>query len=171
MGDSELEELIKRETDLSKIIDFCQQAALYLGEETWRRDYGMNSGRGIEFTQRLYDYRGFDIDLHDGAYGAYGEWNKLKLSYKDHLVLDVEYSGKDDFKVISFSKDKEWRSAILALAGQKGLLTREKNALEKKKKLEAAEEQRRLEIVRNEEEKREADERRKEGIRKRLNGF
>jgi len=181
MGDSELEELVKKETDLFKIIGFCERAVLDLGEEYWRKDYGMNSDRGIEFKQALYDYHGFNMSLHGGASGAYGEWNELVLAYRYpdkryRIVLDVEYSGphidrKYDFKVISSSKDEEWRKAILALAGQKGLLVRERKALEEKKKLEAAEEQRKMEIAWKEEEKRETEEQRKKLIREHLNGF
>jgi hypothetical protein len=166
MGDSELERLIKGEKELFNIIDFCTGAVRAFGGEYFHENQGLNSYRNPEIKKRLSGYHGFDMDLDHGFSGAYGEWDKLTLSHKGHIVLDVEYASRLEYKV-NFSEDGVWRVAMNNLLKQKGLIEKDKIAYARKKAREDALEQRRKALAKEEDDQRIKVEK----LRKSLNDF
>ena len=140
MAESGLEELIKSEKKLFRIISFCEKAAVSLGEayDMHERPYS------TEIKWALGDFHGFDLNLHLGMYGAYGEWNKLSINYKGNKVLDVEYDGPQyidgnkgcyEYGRLSCDADRTWSNRLLSLSRQKGLIEKDKKsrALAKKR--------------------------------------
>jgi hypothetical protein len=137
MKGSGLDELVTKEEELFNIIDFCSKAVDAMGDKYTIKDYGPNSSTGPEVKGHL-EYHNFDISIHYGFSGAYGEWDNLKVRYKGQEVLDVRYFGSikgngHDYKVVSTSKNKKWRNALLELASDRVTFDSEKKAYDLQK--------------------------------------
>jgi hypothetical protein len=115
-----------RQQWLEKIIDFSSDL---LGKCGQTLSYQVHSCH-VTSTQELKGFHAFSFWSH-GAYTMFGG-EKLKVWFKDALVLEVEWWEIQTLHVLVFDPSPVWRRKLTSLMGNRGIISAWASAERKK---------------------------------------